>query len=381
MSLHDNDIGDLVDGVFDGLDFLEELHLGDCRIKRLNAGSFGNLMSLTTIDLSYNAIDYINSDVFSCVPSLETLHLNKNNLTEVPKLVLEKLRLLKDLDLSENPITHILSRSFARNRNLEILNVSFCKLRFLQEGAFDGLKKMRKLSLSGNPFQCDCRLSWLRNLLRSIGAFNETRQMICKTPSLLTGKTLMDVKPTDLTCACDTCKQDARCKSDEDYCTCNHGTYYQSCDKICYRPTSKIIQDRYMCHYHMGQCLCTNETTPTSNRRKCDFEITQETCSVHAGLKNVERKLKCVCNEEFTGNGVHCNDLNECKSGTRICIDPKSSCINTIGSYSCGCLHGYKNSLPSSLPTSPVKCVDINECKNTSVCGAHAHCVNNQGKK
>merc|ERR1712212_1479001 len=65
-------------------------------------------------------------------------------------------------------------------------------------------------------------------------------------------------------------------------------------------------------------------------------------------------------------------DVNECLDGTHKC-GQNSVCINTVGSYSCMCLKGYKKNAEN-------KCEDINECfDGTHKCGQNSVCLNRDG--
>jgi hypothetical protein len=44
----------------------------------------------------------------------------------------------------------------------------------------------------------------------------------------------------------------------------------------------------------------------------------------------------CDCHDGYTGNGVTCNDVDECDDGTHDC-DLGATCTNTSGSFSCAC--------------------------------------------
>ncbi|KAL6087517.1 hypothetical protein STEG23_022170 [Scotinomys teguina] len=49
----------------------------------------------------------------------------------------------------------------------------------------------------------------------------------------------------------------------------------------------------------------------------------------------------CECTPGFQGDGRSCVDVNECATGFHHC-GPNSVCVNTLGSYRCGCRSGYE---------------------------------------
>ena len=65
-----------------------------------------------------------------------------------------------------------------------------------------------------------------------------------------------------------------------------------------------------------------------------------------------------------------CMDIDECKEFRSFCFE-NNHCTNTVGSYFCGCWHGYK-----SVGTG---CSDINECIIDDVCPTNSVCQNNVG--
>lgn len=369
LNLHDNKIVDIETGTFEGLDFLRELDLSGCLIKKIGPGTVANLMSLEMINLSYNNIQIIDDDAFHCSPLVRALHLNNNSIVQVPDL--HWLQFLQDLDVSENPISHIHSESFKWNSRLQSLNVSFCKLSFLQKETLAGLKSLRVLSIEGNPLHCDCLVNWLHQLVAtSINIVSKPDQIKCKTPLKLAGRSIQEASAEDLKCTCNFCKQHTSCQEPDKQCSCTSGNEYKSCQDICL-PGSKKTR----CDYFNGQCLCSNSSSITEDPWKCHFQMDNRTCSKNAQLKKVKNDLSCVCDKGLTGNGVNCTDVNECNWFIPRCRDPNSICVNTIGSYNCNCRAGYQKERKY-----PLVCTDVNECKNTSICGVNGVCRNLKGR-
>uniref|UniRef100_A0A803JTA1 Uncharacterized protein n=2 Tax=Xenopus tropicalis TaxID=8364 RepID=A0A803JTA1_XENTR len=91
------------------------------------------------------------------------------------------------------------------------------------------------------------------------------------------------------------------------------------------------------------------------------------TCSVNAICTNIVPGYNCTCKTGFYGNGSSCTDINECNTSP---CDPNAVCNNTPGSYTCTCKSGYTGNGTS--------CNDINECNN-SPCDPNAVCNNTQG--
>ena len=72
----------------------------------------------------------------------------------------------------------------------------------------------------------------------------------------------------------------------------------------------------------------------------------------------------------FTLTRHKCGDINECIEFPGLC-PANVHCENTMGSYICGCLHGYQ--------TLETGCVDIDECANQEICPENSICLNSAG--
>lgn len=82
----------------------------------------------------------------------------------------------------------------------------------------------------------------------------------------------------------------------------------------------------------------------------------------------------CACRDGFSGDGLVCVDVDECTTpGVHNC-SANSSCVNTLGSYTCVCPDGF-------LLTPGLGCTDVDECaeQGHSRCHALATCVNVEG--
>ncbi|XP_078665878.1 uncharacterized protein LOC144908217 [Branchiostoma floridae x Branchiostoma belcheri] len=93
-------------------------------------------------------------------------------------------------------------------------------------------------------------------------------------------------------------------------------------------------------------CLCTDGyegigTFTCTDINECVSAI--DNCAQEATCTNSPGSYTCSCNAGFVGNGIQCEDIDECVRGEADCdIDTKAVCTNLIGGYSCTCYNGYE---------------------------------------
>uniref|UniRef100_A0A8C2BPM1 Leucine rich repeat and Ig domain containing 4a n=1 Tax=Cyprinus carpio TaxID=7962 RepID=A0A8C2BPM1_CYPCA len=152
--------------------------------------------------------------------NLTSLTLSHCNLSVVPYSPLHHLVYLRYLDLSYNPITAILSNllgdllrlqelhlvgagllriepgAFRNLAFFRLLNVSENRLATLEVSAFHSVGTLEVLRLDGNPLACDCRLLWV--MLRRPWLLFEGRSPACVTPVQVQGRTFGDFTEVEI---------------------------------------------------------------------------------------------------------------------------------------------------------------------------------------
>lgn len=66
-----------------------------------------------------------------------------------------------------------------------------------------------------------------------------------------------------------------------------------------------------------------------------------EKCNKNGEIKKFGFYLRCVCKLGFVGNGIYCNDIDECKMGEVVCL-VYVDCVNMLGLYNCKCYEGFE---------------------------------------
>ncbi|KAK3507062.1 hypothetical protein QTP70_003872 [Hemibagrus guttatus] len=176
-----------------------ELRLNNNEITSLEAnGVFRSLTQLKKINLSNNKITEIEDSAFEGASSVSELHLTANQLDSVRSGMFRGLEGLRMLMLRNNRISCIHNNSFTGLYNVRLLSLYDNQLTTISPGAFDTLQTLSTLNLLANSFNCDCRLAWLGDWLR-------TRKIVtgnprCQRPAFLKEIPLQDVALPDFRC-------------------------------------------------------------------------------------------------------------------------------------------------------------------------------------
>uniref|UniRef100_A0A665VJX1 Slit homolog 1 protein n=1 Tax=Echeneis naucrates TaxID=173247 RepID=A0A665VJX1_ECHNA len=176
-----------------------ELRLNNNEITTLEAtGVFKNLSQLKKINLSNNKITEIEDGAFEGASSVNELHLTANQIDSVRSGMFRGLEGLRMLMLRNNRISCVHNDSFTGLHNVRLLSLYDNQLTTITPGAFDTLQTLSTLNLLANSFNCDCRLAWLGDWLRSRKIV--TGNPRCLRPAFLKEIPLQDVALPDFRC-------------------------------------------------------------------------------------------------------------------------------------------------------------------------------------
>ncbi|XP_058659175.1 toll-like receptor 3 isoform X2 [Ammospiza caudacuta] len=170
LDISNNNIANIQEDLFDGLDKLDILDLQHNNLARLwkHANPGGPVLFLKGL------------------PNLQILNLKSNGLDEIPVQVFKGLFQLKHLDLGSNNLNLLPATLFDDQASLNSLNLQKNLITSVEEKVF-GLpfRSLRRLEMDSNPFDCTCEsIAWFADWL------NETQadipglrsQYICNTP-------------------------------------------------------------------------------------------------------------------------------------------------------------------------------------------------------
>lgn len=113
-----------------------------------------DLKQLEEIDLNFNRIDYLNSNVFENLKEFQgNLLLNNNQIKGIHLQTFDNLFLLKNLSLKNNFLKNLTSRYFQDLKQLTELDLSSNHISQLDENTFEYLENLQNLYLNLNPLE------------------------------------------------------------------------------------------------------------------------------------------------------------------------------------------------------------------------------------
>ncbi|XP_041735237.1 adhesion G protein-coupled receptor E5 [Coregonus clupeaformis] len=119
------------------------------------------------------------------------------------------------------------------------------------------------------------------------------------------------------------------------------------------------------------------ETPPIcGNNAACSNTVGSYYCQCAPGFRSSTQRLNYTADSPDK-----CIDINECRENKDGC-GPNATCNNTIGSYFCICNYGFDSSTGVEIFFwgQGITCEDRNECaEDITICGKHTQCFNTPG--
>ena len=135
---------------FHKLHYLTELLLSQCHITDVPSLLFAPLQNLLTLDISFNKIKVLKSNMFDGLSRLENILLIGNPIEFIENDAFVGLSGLHEVDLSGSKLKLIRPGIFEGLTNIALLNLSYNLIEIVLDDSFQYLGKLNKLDLQSN---------------------------------------------------------------------------------------------------------------------------------------------------------------------------------------------------------------------------------------
>ncbi|KAL2095654.1 hypothetical protein ACEWY4_007802 [Coilia grayii] len=206
LTLSRNTISQIRPYAFADLQDLHALHLDANRLTVLDDTHLQGLVNLRHLILANNQLHSVSDGAFQdFLETLEDLDLSYNNLVDVPWETIGMLVSVNTLSLDHNLIEFVPEGIFSNMHKLARLDMTSNKLKkippdplYMRSPVYAQAKgsplTALVLSFGGNPLHCNCELMWLRRLTR------EDDLETCASPRELAGKYFWTIREEEFTC-------------------------------------------------------------------------------------------------------------------------------------------------------------------------------------
>ncbi|KAG8433055.1 hypothetical protein GDO86_014216 [Hymenochirus boettgeri] len=206
LTLSRNTIDNIKPYAFGDLESLRSLHLDGNRLTVIHEEALRGMLNLQHLIINNNQLVTIPVATFDdFLLTLEDLDLSYNNLVSAPWESIQNMVSLHTLNLDHNLIDYVMDGTFSELYKLSRLDMTSNRLHTLppdplfarsQTGMISPTPYTSTIVLNfgGNPFHCNCELLWLRRLVR------EDDMETCASPSQLAGRYFWSIPEEEFTC-------------------------------------------------------------------------------------------------------------------------------------------------------------------------------------
>ncbi|XP_066478770.1 slit homolog 1 protein [Tiliqua scincoides] len=321
-------------------------------------GQLSTFRYLQLVDLSNNKISSLSNSSFTNMSQLTTLILSYNALQCIPPLAFEGLRSLRLLSLHGNDVST------------------------LPEGIFVDVTSLSHLAIGANPLYCDCNMRWLSGWVKT--GYKEPGIARCAGPTDMEGKLLLTTPakkfecqgPSPLSiqakcnpCISSPCQNGGTCQQDPlnfYLCTCPSSYKGQNCELSLDACSSSPCENGGTCLPHEEDgtsfvCSCSDEFEgPTCNLKtnNCQNNSCKNSGTCISGSNN----YTCLCLPFYTG--TYCEQLMDVCSPELSPCQHEAKCRASPNGPKCECMPGY---VGDNCSVDFDDCLD-HRCQNDAQC-------------
>ncbi|XP_059586234.1 slit homolog 1 protein [Alligator mississippiensis] len=298
-------------------------------------GQLSSFKYLQLVDLSNNKISSLSNSSFTNMSQLTTLILSYNALQCIPPLAFEGLRSLRLLSLHGNDISS------------------------LPEGIFADVTALSHLAIGANPLHCNCHLRWLSSWVKT--GYKEPGIARCAGPPDMEGKLLLTTPakkfecqgPPALSiqakcnpCVSGPCQNRGTCHNDPlgSYrCACPGGYQGRDCEVSLNSCGSRPCANGGTCQPQAGEgagfmCLCAEGFEGPTCGTVTDH-CRDHACEHGGSCLRGPRNYTCLCPPAYTG--ASCEQLVDVCSAELSPCQHGATCVVTAAGPTCECAPGY----------------------------------------
>lgn len=153
LHLNGNNLNAIGEHAFAGLTDLGSLYLMRCNLSSIHPNAFQFLVNLTGIDLRTNYLQTLDSNLFRNCPRLQVVQMIDNRITALPDNFFINNRDLAIVDLSQNRITS-LGPKLLFGGSFMVLGYYNLSYNLIEElSVFDAVPRLRELHLNNNKIR------------------------------------------------------------------------------------------------------------------------------------------------------------------------------------------------------------------------------------